>query len=232
MDSKSLLVVLVVLVCSMHSVWSQTTATTSITEISTETTEISTETTEIPFTSCSEYNAVTVDLNTVKGVWYETGRANDVNMQCKEITVPEKDSAEKNLDIDISYVDSSDDKWESTSKTVTFPWNTDTQNGIFTWKREKDTLTYKLIKLQNPNYAFFCGYDDASTYEPFIIWSRNAILSTEQKDALQKEMDDLRPDTKLVWVEQSEEKCSSAMRTAGGSLVALALALVIYRRNI
>ncbi|EDW00630.1 uncharacterized protein LOC6560845 [Drosophila grimshawi] len=229
MDSKSLLVVLLVLVCCMHSVWSQTTeSTTKQTSEAEITTEIS-PTTEPPFYNCRLYEGSKLDLDPLVGLWYETGQYPFNYMKCSNISVDDKVSTENKIELQFEYVDSSDDKWESAKKSSSYPWNSKTQNGIFEKNVEE---TYKLVRTDRITYAFFCGYVGTNPVDRFKVWTRQRHLTSEEMMDLQIKFVELGQGTNIVWVEQSLEKCNSAMRTAGGSLVALALALLVYRRNI
>ncbi|XP_030554436.1 uncharacterized protein LOC115758062 [Drosophila novamexicana] len=227
---RQLVIVLLLLGCAMHSVWSQTTEIPETTD-ETETTD-TTETTESPNFSCFTYEGTAVDLGGLSGYWYEVARAPDVDdMQCLNYSVPASPNENNMLELQVEYVDTTNGQWESASESGSLAWDDNAKNGIFTWSIGEVTrlpVTYKLVSTDKTTYAFLCGYMGIASVPIFKVWTRHRHLSVDDMLIIQQKFVDIGQVEQLAWVEQSLEKCNnSAMRTAGGALVAFALALIL-----
>ncbi|XP_064538012.1 uncharacterized protein LOC135428129 [Drosophila montana] len=224
---RQIVIVLLLLGCAMHSVWSQTT---EIPE-TTETTD-ATETTESPNFSCFTYEGTEVDLEGLSGYWFEVARAPDVDdMQCVNYELPASPNENNMLELQVEYVDTTNGQWESASESGSLAWDDNAKNGIFTWSSGEVPVTYKLVSTDKTTYAFLCGYMGIAPVPIFKVWTRHRNLSVDEMLIIQQKFVDIGQVEQLAWVEQSLEKCNnSAMRTAGGALVAFALVLIL--RNI
>lgn len=139
--------------------------------------------------------------------------------------------------LQLSYVDTADDKWEHAAKSSSFPWDPQTAQGIFYLSAGEGTGisgTLKVIEVQQDSYVLLCGYSALSTTKQlFKVVTRERELSSENKELIEKKLQELgRQADSLQWIEQSEAKCNSAMRMAGGILSALALVLLVLQRNL
>ncbi|KAH8405206.1 hypothetical protein KR222_010341, partial [Zaprionus bogoriensis] len=162
----------------------------------------------------------------ISGIWYDAARAPDVeSTQCLSFSMPSAD-VDNNITLELEYVETDDNKWEHSKKTLSFPFDEQAKKGIVS----SSGVTYKVAKLDSASRMYICAY--ASVFQGFKVLTRQRELSDQTKSEIQQEFKELDENASLVWVEQSDEKCNSAMRTAGGALVALAFALLVVRRNI
>jgi len=141
-------------------------------------------------------------------------------------------NVDNKVSVQLEYVETAGDKWDHEKESVLLPWDDEAKKGIFIWQTEaKKTATLKLLDTDNTKFALFCGYVDTETTAQFKILTRQRELNAQEKEEVLKKFDDFHKGAELVWVEQNEQKCNSAMRSAGGALVALALGLLIRQRN-
>ncbi|KAH8384732.1 hypothetical protein KR093_007104, partial [Drosophila rubida] len=168
----------------------------------------------------------------LSGDWYEVARAPDVdNTQCPKYELPSTPDADNYIDIKLEYVSGSSGDAESESGR--FPWDDDTKNGIFSWSIggiSKLPVTFKVVDADSTSYVFLCGYMGIAPVPLFKILTRQRELSDAQKTNVQQRFNDFGQTATLVWVEQNEEKCNSAMRATGGSLLLLLVVAVLLRR--
>lgn len=155
-------------------------------------------------------------------------------MECLNYTVPDSPNDNNRVELQLEYVDAANSKWDSVKESKSLLWDDSAKNGIFTWSIDESsnkTTTYKLLETDLTSYALFCGNSDSTSLPLFKVWTRNRHLTDEQKTFIQEMFKQMLNLQYLNYVEQSEEKCNnSAMRAAGGALLALALALIA--RNI
>ncbi|XP_034475879.1 uncharacterized protein LOC117782891 [Drosophila innubila] len=151
-----------------------------------------------------------VDLKALSGYWYEVARSPDLDESvCQNYTFPASPNADNKLEIQTEY------------------------HGIFNWNIGESvqmSVTYKLLDTDATSYALFCGYIGIAPVPLFKVLTRKRELITEEKNKVQQKFNTF-VDKQLIWIEQSDEKCNSAMRSAGGFIVALALVLLIRQRN-
>ncbi|KAM8703651.1 hypothetical protein ACLKA7_008303 [Drosophila subpalustris] len=87
-------------------------------------------------------------LKNVAGVWYEIGRVPKTDaFQCLNVTVP--DTADSELVLDLEYIRTYDGSRTPVKESLSFPWNTNTQNSIFNLyygaPSRLPAITYKLM---------------------------------------------------------------------------------------
>ncbi|XP_034477285.1 uncharacterized protein LOC117783844 [Drosophila innubila] len=238
MNTKISVVLLLLVGCSLQRVYSEDTtpAPTPTTKPTGDTTVSDAPTTVTPpFSTCPAFAGKPVDLKAISGDWYEAGRAPDVDVsQCLKYTLPSTPNANSKLEVQLEFVNTADNKWDHMKETGLLPWDANAQNGIFNWNAGETVqipVTLKLVDTDAKSYAFVCGYTGVAPTPIFKVLTRKRELSTEDKNKVQEQFNTFVPVTKLIWVEQSEAKCNSAMRSAGGFIVALALVLLIRQRN-
>lgn len=142
---------------------------------------------------------------------------------------------EDTLEIQVEYVNTTDDKWEHTEDTITFPWNDESKNGIFivgTGESSIPTVTLKVVGFDSQSYILLCGYTNLAPIQLFKVLTRESEPSSEKKTFIEQQFQEFAQTSEVKWVEQSALKCNSAARTAGGILVALALLLLFCQRNL
>ncbi|KAH8297496.1 hypothetical protein KR044_013241, partial [Drosophila immigrans] len=167
----------------------------------------------------------------ISGYWYEVARVPDVDdSQCLNYSIPAKADADNKIDIQLEYVNTADGKWEPSKDSALFPWDDNAKKGIFSWTIGETTMlpvTFKMISTDNTSYAFLCGYMGIAPVQLFKVLTRQRELTAEQKTQVQQKFNDFGQSGTLIWVEQSEQKCNSAIRTTGGTLFALVVALLL-----
>ncbi|KAM8713205.1 hypothetical protein ACLKA7_013506 [Drosophila subpalustris] len=246
MNSKASVVLLLLLGCSLQRVYSQdpttagTTASPTTASPTTSETTVSGETTvttaKPPFSTCAAYAGAPVDLEAISGDWYEAGRAPDTDVsQCLKYVVPSSPNANNKLEVQMEFVNTADNKWDHEKDSGLLPWDANAQNGIFNLsigETVKLPVTLKLVDSDPKSYALLCGYLGIASNEPiFKVLTRKRELNDAEKKQVQDNFNGFVSNTDLVWVEQNEGKCNSAMRSAGGFIVALALVLLVLQRN-
>ncbi|XP_034477286.1 uncharacterized protein LOC117783845 [Drosophila innubila] len=230
MNKKMSIVLLLLVGCSLQRVTSQDPTPTS----ATPTTVSTAPTTKAPFSTCTTYGGMPVDLKALSGYWYEVARSPDLDESvCQNYTFPASPNADNKLEIQTEYVSTDDNKREPMKESGLLPWDSNSQHGIFNWNIGESvqmSVTYKLLDTDATSYALFCGYIGIAPVPLFKVLTRKRELITEEKNKVQQKFNTF-VDKQLIWIEQSDEKCNSAMRSAGGFIVALALVLLIRQRN-
>lgn len=172
----------------------------------------------------------------ISGFWYDQIRASSFEtQQCTRFELPSSPTDGK-FKVELSYVETADDKWEHAAKSDSLPWDELTEQGIFYMSAGEGTGisgTLKVIEIQSKSYIVLCAYTPLSTTKQwFKVVTRERELSSENKVLIEKKLQDYGHQAdSLEWMEQSEAKCNSAMRMAGGVLSALALVLLVLQRN-
>ncbi|XP_060655175.1 uncharacterized protein LOC132790611 [Drosophila nasuta] len=220
MHSNISIVLVLLLGCFMQTTYSEDPTTNEPTTIA-------------PEFSCTTHNGLATDLEAIAGSWYEAARASDEDdAQCLKYSIEATPDGDNRINIKLEYVSTVDGKWEPEIDSALLPWDDNAKNGIFSWTNDETSetsVTFKMVSMDNSSYAFLCGYKGIASVPLFKVLTRERALSSDQKTLIEEKFNDLSQNEALVWVEQSEQKCNSAMRSIGQTLLVLLSALLIFQ---
>ncbi|XP_034485459.1 uncharacterized protein LOC117790222 [Drosophila innubila] len=168
-----------------------------------------------------------LNLKALAGVWYEVGRvpSGDV-LRCLNVTVPDK--AESELVLDLEYISSYDGSLSPVKQTVSFPWDSNTQNSIFNLYygeiANNPSVTYKVMYTDYRRLTLICGYSGISPIPLAKLLSRQRQLDKKLYDIIQAAVDKSPFREYYVWSEQT--KCNAADRSVAGTISTIALVIL------
>ncbi|KAH8403652.1 hypothetical protein KR215_000517 [Drosophila sulfurigaster] len=219
MHSNISILLVLLLGCFMQTTYSEDPATNEPTTIA-------------PAFSCTTHNGLATDLEAVC-LQYEAARASDVDdAQCLKYSIEATPDGDNRINIKFEYVSTADGKWEPEIDSALLPWDDNAKNGIFSWTNDETSetsVTFKMVSMDNSSYAILCGYKEITSVPLFKVLTRERVLSSDQKTLIEEKFNDLSQNEALVWVEQSEQKCNSAMRSIGQTLLVLVSILLIFQ---
>ncbi|KAH8363395.1 hypothetical protein KR084_009566 [Drosophila pseudotakahashii] len=162
------------------------------------------------------------NLTRLSGYWYEAGRVPNVQvLECLNVSVP-AEIDNNTLSLDLNFISTVNNDWSFTQEAVDFPWDNQTQSGVFNLKYDTVTVTYKLVLTDYERFAFICGYASISPVPLFKLFTREREIGQETIDFVQSYAEKYGVASQIAWEKQSPDECNgSSNRTPIAILLAI-----------
>ncbi|XP_032593423.1 uncharacterized protein LOC116805474 [Drosophila grimshawi] len=179
--------------------------------------------------SCRNFATEAINLPALSGIWYEAGRVpNEDVMNCLNVSVPA--TVDEQLDLRLEYLSRINGKDQVVKETITFPWDNNTQNGIFNLDYNGPSasmsVTYKIVYTIPKVVTFICGYASISPIPLLKIFSRERQISQQTIEMVNSFLTAAGYADDIIWTDQSFARCNAAVRPAIGAISIFALAIV------
>ncbi len=150
------------------------------------------------------------NLTQLSGYWYEAARVPNVQvLECLNVSVPAEIENDI-LSLDLNFISTVNNGWQFTEESVEFPWNEDTQTGIFKLDYDTVTVTYKLMLTDYENIAFVCGFGSISPVPLFKLFTRKRELSQEMINLAKSYAEQYGMGNQIAWEMQSPGECNGS----------------------
>lgn len=143
-------------------------------------------------------------------------------LACLNVSVPAEAGSET-LSLDLNYISTVNNGWQFTNESVGFPWNNDTQHGIFNLQYDIATVTYKLVYANYTSVALVCGFSSISPIPLFKLFTRVPEISEQTRNIIQLVANSYNVSDQIVWEEQSADGCNGS---AGQAPLAVLVGLI------
>lgn len=164
----------------------------------------------------------------MSGYWYETARIPKTDvMQCLNVSVPA--TADETLNLNLEYITIFEDR-EAVKENISFPWDENSQNGIFALHYGGINLTYKVV-YSNENLTFLCGHVSLVPIPLFKVFTRQREINPILKYVIEAALERYNVSQYVVWTEQSPEECHANAAVRPISTVPWALLALIILWN-
>ncbi|XP_016952242.1 uncharacterized protein LOC108026059 [Drosophila biarmipes] len=162
------------------------------------------------FNCRNESLGVHLDLSRLSGYWYEAGRVPNVQvLECLNVSVPAE--IDNNiLSLDLNFINTVNNDWSFTQEAVDFPWNNETQAGVFNLHFDTVTVTYKLVLTDYDNVAFVCGYGSISPVPLFKLFTRARQIDPNTMALVQSFAEQYGVASQIAWEKQSPDQCNGS----------------------
>ncbi|XP_017145373.1 uncharacterized protein LOC108157713 [Drosophila miranda] len=174
---------------------------------------------------------ITYNLTALSGFWYEAARVPNVDvLECLNVSVPDAIEQDQ-LELDLKYISTVNGGWQYTEEQVNFPWDNDTERGVFKLQYGRIIVTYKLMNTDYTTYALVCGYGNISPMPLFKLFTRQRELNQTIIAVIQAVADQQGIGNQIAWEQQSLAKCNaSTMATSLRIVIGFVSLLCAYFR--
>ncbi|EDV93573.1 GH18206 [Drosophila grimshawi] len=155
-----------------------------------------------------------IQAQLLSGIWYEAGRVpNEDVMNCLNVSVPA--TVDEQLDLRLEYLSRINGKDQVVKETITFPWDNNTQNGIFNLDYNGPSasmsVTYKIVYTIPKVVTFICGYASISPIPLLKIFSRERQISQQTIEMVNSFLTAAGYADDIIWTDQSFARCNAAV---------------------
>ncbi|KAH8265265.1 hypothetical protein KR038_002703 [Drosophila bunnanda] len=180
--------------------------------------------------TCQNENigGLSINLTDLSGYWYEVARVPNVDvLACLNVSVP-AEAKNENLSLGLNYISTVNNDWQFTNESLSFPWDNETQHGLFNLDYGIATVTYKVVYVNYSSVALLCGFSSISPIPLFKLFSREPEISQQARDVIQYVANTYNVSDQIAWEEQSPDGCNGSALSQAPLAVLVGLIALLW----